>query len=198
MSLPRLPRLAFEIAETLILTVLIFVGLQTFVAQPYQIQQVSMERTLEPNQYVLVDKLSPRFDDFKRGDIVVFDPPATWADAGHKPYIKRVIGLPGDVVSLKDGRVYVNGQAIDEPYLFDGQPTQPLNGTASWTVPAGQLFVMGDHREDSADSRVFGPVARDRVVGRAWLRYWPFSAFGVLPSQVRAGGAAASGAPTQP
>jgi signal peptidase I len=173
----------FEILETLVLTLVIFFVIQNFVAQPYQVQQNSMQHTLEPEQYVLVDKLTPRWDAYKRGDIVVFRPPAGWRD-GDEPFIKRVIGEGGDTVEIRDGLVFINGIEIDEPYIYtdDGarQPTTaPLDRT-SWTIPAGELFLMGDHRMNSADSRTFGPVEVDRIIGRAWLRYWPFNVFGVL------------------
>src|SRR4029078_5684405 len=92
----------FEVVETLVLTLIIFFVIQTFVAQPYQVQQQSMERTLEPNEYVLVDKLTPRWDPYSRGDIVVFNPPSNWVQAQGQPYIKRVIGIGGDTVELKD------------------------------------------------------------------------------------------------
>lgn len=142
-----------------------------------------MERTLEPDQYVLVDKLTPRFDAYKRGDIVVFNPPDRWVQA-NTPFIKRVIGVGGDTVEVRDdGKVYVNGIALSEPYLFqaDGraQPTV-ISDQSQWQIPPGELFVMGDHRESSADSRAFGPIQVTDVVGRAWLRYWPFDTFGVL------------------
>jgi signal peptidase I len=177
----------FEVVETLVLTILIFLGIQTFVAQPYKVQQGSMETTLLPDQYVLVDKLTPRWAPYDRGDIVVFDPPASWASAGGVPFIKRVIGLPGDQVEIRDGRVYVNAVELDEDYVFQEngrpQPTEPTpGGTTSWVVPDGGLFVMGDHRRDSADSRSFGPIETSHVIGRAWLRYWPFDAFGILPT----------------
>jgi signal peptidase I len=175
-----------EIVETLVLTLIIFVVIQNFVAQPYQVKMESMERTLEPEQYVLVDKLTPRFDGYHRGDIVVFDPPSTAADIG-TPYIKRVIGVPGDTVEVRDdGLVYVNGVALDERYLYSdevGGPPQPTTVSleqSSWTIAAGQFFLMGDHRSDSADSRVFGAVDGNHIIGRAWLRYWPLNTFGVL------------------
>jgi signal peptidase I len=175
----------FEIVETLVLTVLIFLGIQTFVAQPYKVQQGSMMNTLLPEQYVLVDKLTPRWAPYHHGDIVVFEPPETWSSGGGVPFIKRVIGLPGDKVELREGKVYVNDVRLDEPYIFeqDGIPqvTNPQAGGATeWIVPTGDLLVMGDHREDSADSRSFGPIEISHVIGRAWLRYWPFDTFGVL------------------
>jgi signal peptidase I len=180
----------FEIVETLVLTLLIFVVIQNFIAQPYKVQMSSMERTLEPDQYVLVDKLTPRFDAYNRGDIVVFDPPADWGDRS-SPYIKRVIGEPGDKVEIRDdGLVYINGVVLDEPYLYadepgrDPQPTTAPLDEGIWTVPEGELFLMGDHRQSSADSRTFGPVPINRVIGRAWLRYWPLGTFGILQTPI--------------
>jgi len=175
-----------EIVETLVLTLIIFFVIQTFVAQPYRVQQVSMERTLEPDQYVLVDKLTPRFDAYKRGDVIVFNPPSNWVQAQGQPYIKRVIGIGGDTVELKGGKVLINGTALLEPYVYqeDGnsQPTDALIGVAKWIIPQGQLFLMGDHRSNSADSREFGPVDITAVIGRAWLRYWPINTFDILPT----------------
>ena len=175
----------FEVVETLVLTILIFLGIQTFVAQPYRVQQMSMEVTLLPDQYVLVDKLTPHWAPYNRGDIIVFDPPETWASAGSVPFIKRIIGLPGDTVELRDGKVYVNDILLDEPYVNkdangDPQTTDPPAAGTTWLIPQGQLLVMGDNRDESADSRSFGPIEISHVIGRAWLRYWPFDVFGVL------------------
>jgi signal peptidase I len=176
----------FEVVETLVLTLVIFLVIQNFVAQPYQVQQMSMENTLQPGEYVLVDKLTPRFDDYSRGDVIVFKPPVGYDQGGDTPFIKRVIGLPGDRVSIRDGGVYVNGVLLDEPYTYPGtvpnQPTEAPPDRTDWTVAPGELFVLGDHREQSSDSRVFGTIQRDSVVGRAWLRYWPFNVFGILPT----------------
>ncbi len=178
----------FEIVETLVLTLIIFLVIQTFVAQPYKVQQQSMEHTLEPDQYVLVDKLTPRFDDYSRGDIVVFNPPSDWAQEDGTPFIKRVIGLPGDTVEIHDGDVFINGTMLDEPYLYataPGDPTQPTTSGGNeerWVIPEGELFLMGDHRANSANSRSFGPVEEGSVIGRAWLRYWPLNVFGILPT----------------
>ena len=182
----RKPRLGcvFEILETLVLTVVIFWLIQTFVAQPFQVRQRSMEATLEEGQYVLVDKLSPRWQPYELGDIIVFQPPPTWTGLD-TPYIKRVIGVEGDTVEVKDGSVYLNGNLLVENYVYaidgEAQPTESTpGGPTSWEIGAGQLFVMGDHRGDSADSRTFGPIEVSSVAGRAWLRYWPFDVFTVL------------------
>jgi len=183
----RPPRWLLEVVETLALTLLTFFVIQTFVAQPFQVQQTSMERTFEPDQYVLVDKLTPRFDSFKRGDIVVLHPPKDVEDESGTPFIKRVIGLPGETVQVRDdGFVYVDGVRLDEQaYTYrDGagvnEPTTPETEQSEWTLGADELFVMGDHRESSADSRSFGPVKIENIVGRAFLRYWPASTFGIV------------------
>jgi signal peptidase I len=177
----------FEVVETLVLTLVIFWIIQSFVAQPYRVQQQSMEHTLEPDQYVLVDKLTPRFDRYKRGDIVVFEPPPIWAPGRDQPFIKRVIGVGGDTIEIKDGSVFVNGTKLREDgyvYQENGQTqaTDPLGPESRWVVPDGDLFLMGDHRGNSSDSREFGPVPLDSVIGRAWLRYWPLDAFSILPT----------------
>jgi signal peptidase I len=177
----------FEVVETLVLTLIIFLVIQTFIAQPYRVEQQSMERTLEPDQYVLVDKLTPRFDTYKHGDIVVFNPPADWIQPDGTPFIKRVIGVGGDTLEVKDdGLVYINGVQLNEPYLYQEngqpQPTLASNDTPLWEIPDGELFVMGDHRAKSSDSRTFGPIQNGDVIGRAWLRYWPFDTFGILPT----------------
>jgi signal peptidase I len=172
----------FELLETLLLTLIVFLAVQMFVAQPYQIQQQSMEDTLMPDQYVLVDKLTPRFEDYHRGDIVVFHPPAALDPSGDgTPFIKRIIGVAGDTVDIHDGHVFVNGDELSEPYVFEGQATEPIDPNQHvWQIGDGQLFVMGDHRAESQDSRSFGPIQKSSVIGRAWLRYWPMSQFGMI------------------
>jgi signal peptidase I len=174
-----------EIVETLVLTLIIFWVIQSFVAQPYKVQQQSMEHTLEPDQYVLVDKLTPHFDTYKRGDIVVFNPPQNWVQQEGQPYIKRIIGVGGDTIGLKGGFVYLNGTKLIEPYVFKDandvtQPTEDIIGAGTWVIPEGELFLMGDHRGNSADSREFGPVDVKDVIGRAWLRYWPITTFTII------------------
>lgn len=175
-----------EIVETVVLTAVIFFVLQTFVAQPFKVEQVSMMNTIEEGQYILVDKLTPHFDGYHRGDIIVFSPPPNAEIQAGKPYIKRIVGIGGDRITLQNGRVVVNGTPLDEPYLFSlggtSQPTTAHSDQSSWVVPVGELFVMGDHRERSADSRDFGPIEVSSVVGRAWLRYWPIDTLGVLPT----------------
>jgi signal peptidase I len=182
---------ALEIVETLVLTLIIYLVIHNFIAQPFEVEQRSMLPTIAENEYVLIDKISPRFDNYHRGDIVVFQPPEGFSQGG-VPFIKRVIGLPGDTVSIENGRVFVavpggSPVMLDEPYVvrgIDGRaaPTMPKDAesTAAWTIPDGTYFVMGDNRPDSQDSRFFGPIERDLIVGRAWLRYFPLDRIGIV------------------
>jgi len=186
-----------EIVETLVLTLVIYLLIHNFIAQPFEVEQDSMYPTILEHEYVLIDKLSPRFSDYDRGDIVVFQPPEGFEQGG-VPFIKRVIGLPGDTVTLDNGRVFVtppNGSPVrlDEPYVViaDGEtaPTLPRDAerTSEWTIPAGHYFVMGDNRPQSQDSRFFGPIERSAIIGRAWLRYFPLDRIGFMEKPIYAG-----------
>jgi signal peptidase I len=139
-----------EILETIVLTLVIFFVVQTFVAQPYQIIGVSMESTLENGQYVLVDKISPHFSDYKRGDVIVLQPPAGVDEnnGSNVPFIKRVVGVGGDTVEVKDGAVWVNGAKLTEPYVYEGQETIPLTSQSFWQVLGGLAAVRADPRVD--------------------------------------------------
>ena len=136
-----------------------------------------MQDSLEPEQHLLIDKLTPHFDDYSRGDVVVLHPPDT--EAGSTPYIKRVIGVAGDHVEIRDDQVWVNGVKLAEAYVNADYPTEP-GEWHEYDVPAGELLVMGDHRDASMDSREFGSVPVSDVVGRAVLRFWPLDALGIL------------------
>jgi signal peptidase I len=184
-----------EIGAVVVLGVVGFFMITTFVAQPYEVEQASMDTTLAGGQYVVVDKLTPDFDGYSRGDIVVFNPvrrdpscsdPAS-APLAPTPYIKRVIGEPGDLVELHDGTVYINGAQIQEPYLR-GFATGAL-GRDRWLVPPGRLFVMGDNRDESRDSRSdeLGEICINDVIGRAVLRYWPLNKVGILETPTYSG-----------
>jgi signal peptidase I len=172
-----------EIVETVALTVFIFLVIQNVVAQPFQVQMHSMEPTFVGGDYVLVDRLTHLWSPYARGQVVVFQPPANVAN-DKEPFIKRVIGVGGDTVEIRDGQLVVNGVALDEPYLFrdDAGAVEPTDarGQSLWVVPDGELFVMGDHRQVSDDSRVFGPIPVSSVIGRGVVRYWPLSAFGIV------------------
>jgi len=149
-------------------------GVRAYVVQSYLIPSASMEPTLMVGDRILVNKLSYHLHGVGRGDIVVFatPPKEAAADTSIKDLVKRVIGLPGDVISSKGGRVYIDGKVLVEPWLRPGTVTMDL---ARQTVPPNEYFVMGDNRSDSHDSRYFGPIPRSLIVGRAVLRFWPLS-----------------------
>jgi signal peptidase I len=158
------------------------VALRAYVLAPYYIPSASMEPTLHgcpgcENDRVLVDKLSYHLHPVHRGDVVVFDRPSTWV-VPDSVLIKRVIGLPGDRLSLRQGQLYVNGLRLAEPYVNRSCPAmRSLRAGRAATllapVPLHELWVMGDNRCDSSDSRVFGPVPEQDLVGRALLIIWP-------------------------
>ena len=144
------------------------VVIHLFLAQATVVYGQSMEPNLHDHQRLIIEKVSYRLRTPERGEIVVVDMPSM-----SEKLIKRVIGLPGDTISIEIGVVYINGVALDEPYIFnpDRRTVMPQ------MVPEGQYFVMGDNRGNSNDSRNFGPVTLDQLVGRAWVRYWPLSDF---------------------
>jgi signal peptidase I len=153
---------------------------EAFLIQAFWIPSPSMEPTLEVGDRVLVNKLSYKFHDVNRGDVVVFERPpgaSTGEDGEIKDLIKRVIAVGGDTIEAKDGDVYVNGEAIDEDYLEPGTPTDNLPLT---TIPDGRVFVMGDNRINSEDSRIFGAIDEDTIVGRAFIRVLPITDIGWL------------------
>lgn len=160
------------VAGALILAVIV----KTFLFQAFYIPSLSMYPTLHKGDRVLVNKVSYDLHDIHRGDIVVFERPPG-EPVSIKDLIKRVIGLPGDVIEGRDGIVYVNGTALQESYIDPGDRTENL---PKQTVPKGELFVMGDNRNNSEDSRVFGPIPEKTVVGRAFVRVWPVTRLGLL------------------
>ncbi|GAB4506528.1 MAG: signal peptidase I [Anaerolineales bacterium] len=163
-----------ETAETIILAVVLFLLLQ-LVVRNFRIQGDSMLPTLETGQFVLVERVSYRFSEPQRGDIVVFEYPR----APQEDFVKRIIGLPGETVEITGGQVYINGNLLAESYVH-GQPTltyRPVN----ITLGQDEYFVMGDNRAASSDSRTWGPLPRQNIIGRAWLSYWPPSRWGLIP-----------------
>ena len=150
--------------------------IKTFLLQAFYIPSLSMAPTLKINDRVLVNKLSYDLHEVNRGDLVVFESPANEGSAT-KDLIKRVVGLSGDTVESRDGRMVVNGEVLDEPYLEDGVTTGPLEKV---TIPPNHVWVMGDNRSNSRDSRFFGAVPESLIIGRAFVRVWPVTSLGLL------------------
>jgi len=172
--------------------IVIAVVVRTFVIQTFWIPSPSMASTLVRDDRVLVNKLSYKFHDVNRGDVIVFERPPNEPANEVKDLIKRVVGLPGDAISIVDGAVRVDGRLLNEPYVdglqtvYDGSCTSPtvnlagLDTKAGFVVPDGTLFVMGDNRVNSHDGRCFGPIDDGLVVGRAFYIMWPPSHAGGL------------------
>ncbi len=175
-----------ELPVLALVAILVAVGVRTFLVQTFFIPSGSMESTLLVDDRVLVNKVVYSFRDPERGEVVVFVPPPAWnVGPGKEDYIKRVIGVGGDRVVCCDAkqRITVNGQALVEEYLFPGDV--PSSQPFDVTVPAGRLFLLGDHRSASADSRFHleadqGTVPVDLVVGRAFVIFWPLDRMGGL------------------
>lgn len=174
-----------EIVTTVGLAVVLYLIITTFIVQTFRVEQQSMLDTLQPGEHLLIDKITPRVDDYSRGDIIVFHPNG---NTDQTPYIKRVIGVGGDHVEIHDGLVWIDGTALDESEYTYRDPETGLNeptldyGTTAWDVPEGELFVLGDHRMESTDSRRgrLDLVKTDDVVGRSWLRFFPLDTLGIL------------------
>lgn len=156
-----------DTVETLLLALILFFGINAL-SDRVRVENISMLPTLEPGEFLLVNKVAYRVGQPQIGDIITFHYPKN----PQENYIKRVIGLAGDEVKVENGNVYVNGTMLDEPYIA---ATTISQGT--WIVPADSLFVMGDNRNESSDSRSWGPVPMDLVVGKAVVIYWPISNF---------------------
>ncbi len=178
--LKKVLHLAREVLETVVPAVLIALLINLFLAQATRVYGQSMEPNLHTDQRLIIEKLSYNpllrqylgFSGPQRGDVVVIRLPTQ----GDELLIKRVIGLPGDVIEIRDGHVFVNGQPLAEPYLASRTP----NASGPTTVPPLHIFVLGDNRTSSNDSRSFGTVPLKNVIGRAWFSYWPLDQTGFV------------------
>ena len=186
----RTGRWLFEAAVIVMVALLVAVLLRSFVVQTFYIPSASMEPTLQIGDRILVNKLSYHLHGVGRSDIVVFRRPPLEERSCSGPLVndlvKRVIGLPGDTISLSHGKVLINGRQLAEPWLPAGDLTGPGPGSAPYSlakpykVPAGDYFLMGDNRTYSCDSRYWGPIPRSLIVGKVDLRIWPLNRLGIL------------------
>lgn len=174
-----------DFIQSIVLAMAVFVLLYLFVAQPNQVSGSSMFPNFIDKEYLLTEKISYQFGTPQHGDVVVFKAPAGESCAVDGcEYIKRVIGVPGDTVMLKDNQIYLNGQVIDQSFLPSGvisEAGQFSQEGVEQTVPEGYYLCFGDNRQHSRDGREFGPIKKDLIIGKVLLKYWPTSAFGFLP-----------------
>jgi len=173
-----------DIIETVVIALSVFLIIYLFFMQPHQVSGESMVPTFQDKEYLLTDKISYKLNQPSRGDTVVFHAPedATCAPGGKCDYIKRIIGVPGDTIEVKNNKVFLNNVELQENYLDPKTITQAGEYTRSKIVRLGpdEYFVMGDNREHSSDSRSWGPVSADAFVGRVFFRYWPIPVAGII------------------
>lgn len=169
----------FDILESIVVALAIFVVIYLFLYQPHQVKGGSMEPNFHDGEYILTDKISYRFGDPQLGDVVVFKSPQN----KEIDYIKRIIGVPGDRVQLLKGVFYINGKKLEENYI---PPENFLYGGSflregeEIVVPNNHYFVVGDNRPRSSDSREWGPIEKTDIIGRSFMRYFPFNRFGLI------------------
>jgi signal peptidase I len=166
-----------EMLQTIVLALVLYFLIDSVMAR-VRVENISMEPTLMPGEFILVNKVAYRLGDIHRGDIIVFH------HTSEEDYIKRVVGIPGDTVIVRNSQVYVNNQMLDEPYL-----SAPPVYTGKWEVPENSLFVLGDNRNQSSDSHSWGYVPQETIVGKALLIYWPVNRLKVLNQMLTASAA---------
>ena len=164
-------RFALDLLETLALSLVLFLAINAVIAR-IRVESISMEPTLYPGEFIVVNKLAYHSGGYQRRDVIVFKSP----NDPHQQYIKRVIGLPGEKVVISGGKVYINGNPLEEPYIMS-----PPAYNEKWDVPQDSLFVLGDNRNRSSDSHVWGMVPITDIIGKALFIYWPFNRMGAIP-----------------
>jgi len=179
MFLKRLWAFFLDILEVVVFAVAIFLFVYLLIVQPHKIKGTSMEPNFPSGEYLLTDKVSYRFREPKRGEIIVFMAPTSNSDE----FIKRIIALPGETIMIENESIYINGQLLNEPYLSYNINTLPgnfLQENDAMTIPFNNYFVMGDNRPFSSDSRSWGYVPKENITGRAWFIYWPLGSIGLI------------------
>jgi signal peptidase I len=174
-----------EFVQSIVLALSVFVLLYLFVAQPNEVKGNSMLPNFINGEYLLTDKLSYQLGSPKRGDVIVFKaPPSEPCSADECEYIKRIIGVPGDKVMVKEGQVYLNGNLLNQSFLpsdFVSDPGSFCEEGIEKTVPEGMYLPFGDNRSHSRDGREFGPIKKELIVGKAFFIYWPANSIGLVP-----------------
>src|SRR3989304_6724601 len=179
MFLKRLGTFFLDFLEIIVFAIAIFLFFYLLILQPHKIKGDSMQPNYPNGEYLLTDKVSYRFREPNRGDVIVFEAPTQ----NGEEFIKRILGLPGDKITLKDGSFRVNDKIILENYLASGTITYGgtfLKDGEEKVVPNDEYFVMGDNRANSSDSRTWGFVSKDKITGKSWFVYWPIKSFGTV------------------
>lgn len=169
-----------DLVETIVIALALFVIMYLFLFQPHQVKGNSMYANFHDGEYLLTDKVSYHLSQPKRGEVVIFKAPQNQ----EFDYIKRIIGLPEEKLRIQNGAVFIDEKKLEEPYLPEATWTRGgkfLPEGKTIIIPQGQYFVMGDNRGHSSDSRDWGPVPREGIIGKAWLRYWPLKEIGLIP-----------------
>jgi signal peptidase I len=159
-----LRRFLLDVVETLALSLILFLGINAISAR-IRVESISMQPTLYAGDFIIVNKLAYKIGEPNRGDVIIFHYPP---DPNREPYIKRVIGLPGETIRVSEGNVFVGDVQLEEPYISDAP-----NYDGTWQVPEDSLFVLGDNRNSSSDSHSWGMVPLENVIGKAEIVYWP-------------------------
>lgn len=177
-----------DIIQTVVLALSIFVIIYLFLLQPHQVKGNSMFPNFENNEFLLTDKISYRFGEPQRGDVVIFKaPPSEPCSQEECEYIKRIIALPNEKVRVEENYVFINDQRLNETFLPEEVRTRSgnyLSEGKTITLEGDQYLLLGDNRPYSRDGREFGPVEKEAIIGKAWLRYWPPQEAGLLPEAV--------------
>jgi len=161
---PNVRRVLLDLLETIVISLVLFLGINA-ISERIRVESISMQPNLYAGDFVIVNKLAYKLGEPQRGDIIVFRYPP---DPDQTPYIKRIIGLPGDQIHIAEGEIFINGKLLTEPYIQVN-----TNRGGDWTVPENSLFVLGDNRNNSSDSRAWGMVPLENIIGKAIVIYWP-------------------------
>lgn len=173
----------YQLAKSIDILLILGLLFRSFILQPYLVEGQSMEKNFQNNEFLLVDRISYRFRTPQRGEVIIFRFPKNTAE----DYIKRIVGLPGENIKIENGQVFINNLPLEETYLSKGVKTNvPANNANSLdlTLKTGEYFVLGDNRNNSSDSREWGTVPQQNIIGRAWFSVYPFGNFGKIKNPV--------------
>jgi signal peptidase I len=171
-----------EALQPIVMAFAVFMMVYLFLVQPHKVDGSSMYPNFHDKEFILTDKISYRKSEPQRGDVIIFHAPPPF----DSDFIKRVIGLPGESVMVKNNKVFINNKELPEPYIPEGFPTSErsfLREGIPYIVPPDFYMVMGDNRNFSSDSREWGPISKNSIVGKAWFRYWPYDEIGLIKHQ---------------